>query len=236
MTTGVCKPYPPPIIAPMPPLQADAGSILPSIECPRQNHGRRRPGETPVVGWPVPNLCETEFPVERASSHVVLGNLEQQTLGAGTAQSVDSPCQQPACHAAAAEFRQHCQRQYLRLGRDGKDNHESDRLISDQRQGAETAGHGQDLGHRRFIPGAFETPGMHSGCDRQIERPERLQQHIVGVVAHRFDAGVPDAAGADRTSGARRYSGVGGRPVRSTTDRATSCATQQASAGPSIAE
>jgi hypothetical protein len=46
---------------------------------------------------------------------------------------------------------------------------------------------------------------MQGGCHRQIERPERLQQHIVGGVAQRLKAPLlVAAAGDDRTSGARK--------------------------------
>ena len=106
-----------------------------------------------------------------------------------------------------------------------KGNHESNGLISDQRQDAETAGHGQNLGHRRIVPGTVETAGMQGGRHRQIERPERLQQHIVGGVGQRNSRRRcwSAAAGDDRTSGARKYSGVGGKPVPSATERAASC-------------
>lgn len=182
------------------------------------------------------DLSESECAVERAGSHVVLGNLEQQTPAAGTVQSVRNRRQQTAGNAAAAKIWQDAQGQYFCFRPDGKGNHESNGLILDLRDGAEAAGHGQKLGHRRFVPGAVEAAGMQCGRNRQVERPERLQQDVVGVAYQRFEGAVlggSAAAGDDRTSGARRYNGVGGNPVRSASARAASCATQYASAGPS---
>ena len=237
MTTGVCKRYPLPIVAPVPPSEGYAGSILLPVERPGQDDSRRRPAETSVVGWPASNLSEAELPVEGAGRRIVLGDLEQQTVALDLAQAVDNPCQQPTGNAAAAELRQDGQRQYFRFRPDGEGDHESNGLIPDLRQDTETAGHGQNLGHRRIVPGAVETAGMQGGRHRPIERPERLQQQTVGGGAQRFKTPMlVAAAGDDRTSGARKYSGVGGKPVPSATDRAASRATQKASAGPSTAE
>lgn len=239
MTTGVCKRYPLPIVAPVPPFEAYAGSILRllPVERPGQDDSRRRPAGTSVVGWPASNLSEAEPCVEGAGRRIVLGDLEQQTLAVDPAQAVDDPCQRPTGNAAAAELRQDGQRQYLRFRPDGKGDHESNGLIADSSQDTETAGHGQNLCYRRLVPGAVETAGMQGGRYRQIERPERLQQQIVGGGAQRFKTPMlVAAAGDDRTSGARKYSGAGGGPVRSATDRAASRATQKASAGPSTVE
>lgn len=182
------------------------------------------------------DLGESECAVESARDQVVLGNLKQQTPAAGTGQSVRNRRQQPAGDAAAAKRRQDAQRQYFCFRPDGKGDHEPNGLLPDPRDDAEAAGHGQKLGHRRFVPGAGEAAGMQGGRNRQVERPERLQQDVVGVAYQRFEGAVvdgPAAAGDDRTSGARRYSGVGGNAVRSASARAASCATQYASAGPS---
>ncbi len=205
------------------------------------NRPRHCPGSTPVVGRPASDLGEPEFPIEGAGSLIVFGNFEQQTPAASTAQSVRDGCQDPSGNAAAPKPREDSQSQYLGFRSDRKGNHEPHGLILDMRQGPEAAGHGQKLGDRGLVPGMVEAPGMQCGRDRQIERPERLQLDVGAATAvyQRFDAAALDAsalaAGDDRTSGARRYNGVGGNPVRSATDRAASCTTQKASAGPSAA-
>ncbi len=242
MTIGVCKRHSLSMVASMPLLRADAGSIVPPIERPSENNGPGPgPGSTPVVGRPASDLGEPEFPIESAGSLIIFGNIEQQTPAASTAQSVRDGCQHPSGNAAAPKLRKDTQSQYLGFRPDRKGNHEPHGLILDMRQGPEAAGHRQKLGDRGLVPGIAEATGMQRGRDRQIERPERLQQDVEAVVAvhQRFDAAVLDASalatGDDRTSGARRYNGVGGNPVRSATDRAAICATQKASAGPSAA-
>jgi len=155
----------------------------------------------------VSDLSESERAVERAGSRIVLGNLKQQTLATGAGQTVHNRRQQTAGNAAAAKRRQDGEGQYFRFHPDGKGNYEPGGFMLDLGDGAEAAGHGQKLGNRRFVPGAVEAAGMQCGRNRQVERPERLQQEAADLAYQGFERAVlggPAAAGADRTSGARR--------------------------------
>src|SRR4030095_4215096 len=119
--------------------------------------------------------------------------------------------------------RKDAQGQDLGFGSDDKGDHESDGLIARLRQRAETAGHGQNLGHGRLAPAVVEAAAMQRGRDRPVERPERLQPRMGDIVAPESGGALLDAApGADdaRTSGARKYKGVGGKPVRWASERA----------------
>ena len=142
-------------------IWAAAGSIIPPIERASENDGRCHcVGRTPVVRRPAPDLGEAEPPVEDSGGLIVLGNFEQQTSAASTAQSIRNGCQQLTGYAAAPKLRQDAKRQYLGVRINRKSDHKPDGLVLDPGESAETAGHRQNLCHRHLVPGIVEAAGM----------------------------------------------------------------------------
>ena len=135
----------------------------------------------------------------------------------GVARPVGNRCQQSAGNAVTAKGRSNAQRENLCIRSDRHGDHEAGRLMVEEGQHAENAGHREEFGQRAFTPGIVETACVQGGRDRKIEWPERPQDDDDRVIAaaahgrrHPILSATEASRSAGRTSGARRYIGRAG--------------------------
>ena len=107
--------------------------------------------------------------VEGACCLVVFRHLEQQALAVGVARPVGNRCQQSAGNAVTAKGRSNAQRENLCIRSDRHGDHEAGRLMVEEGQHAENAGHREEFGQRAFTPGIVETACVQGGRDRKID-------------------------------------------------------------------